>query len=75
MTLNVVLLTPKLEAFILVPICTNADKFQENVSNAFQGISMFGTHRLTDRQTHEQPKNIIPPATTLDEAQKRKLSD
>jgi len=38
------------------------------MSNNFQDTvltTLFGMHRQTDSQTHKQPKNIMPPATTL----------
>jgi len=54
-TLNFDLLIPKLEAFILVPKCTNAEslvKICPTLFNTLHGLTTFWTHEETHRLTY-----------------------
>ena len=61
-TLNFDLLIQKLEAFILVPKCTNAENLVTIKSNNFQDfvLTTFGMHRQTHRLTNNQKTCLRP---------------
>jgi len=57
-TLNFDLLFPKLETFILVPKCTNAENLEKICPILFKTLC-YQRSRNTVRQTHKQSENCL----------------